>query len=99
MEWDKAMSVDGKISFHVTVAVFDQKLAASFDSCEKEIVGSKNHIIACKLFLQRFLFFLCSRLDVYILTCGFWLPLIRLGKFDTTGQLTLALFAMSLASG
>lgn len=53
MECDKAMSVDGKISFHVTAAVFDQKLAASLDSCEKEIVGSKNqnHIIACKVFL------------------------------------------------
>lgn len=44
MEWDQAMSVDGEISFHVTVAVFDQRLAASFDSYEKENTGSKNHI-------------------------------------------------------
>lgn len=73
MEWDKAMSVDGKISFHVTVAVFDQKLAASFDSYEEEIVGSKNQIES--KYLQRFLstfpvlFMLRTR---YVnLTCGF----------------------------
>lgn len=67
MEWDKAMSVDGKISFHVTVAVFDQMLVASFDSCEKEIVGSKNqnHIKACKVYLQRFRFFMLKTRCVY----------------------------------
>lgn len=37
------MSVDGEIIFHVTVAVFDQKLGAPFDSYVK-VVGSKNHI-------------------------------------------------------
>lgn len=46
------MSVDGEIIFHVTVAVFDQKLGAPFDSYVK-VVGSKNHIQT--KYLRRFL--------------------------------------------
>lgn len=73
MEWDKAMTVDGKMSFHVTVAVFDQKLADSFDSFEEEIVGSKNQIESKYLerFLSTFPFLFMLKTRYVNLTCGF----------------------------